>query len=92
MIQPIIIPITNTKKVNCILEEGIRYCEDNPRSDKEVGYILLLVVLYMGWIAFCLWLGEKLNEIYCEDHFVVTVPIMAGFIIPLIITAIILII
>jgi len=60
MIQPIIIPMNNVREVNCIIQEGVRYCEKKDLGKKEGGIIAFGVLGLVVWFVFWGWLsGER---------------------------------
>lgn len=51
-IMPIVIPVhtTTIKEVNCIIEQGVRYCEKPLRSDLSSGMFLSIIILTFFWM------------------------------------------
>ena len=59
---PIIVPITNTQVKNCIVQAGVRYCEDQPTTKKDISYLSFGLVGLFIWFAFSFWFGMKIGE------------------------------
>ena len=89
-ITPIIVPVNNTKEENCIIQDGVRYCEKKDITPKEVGYIFLSFVAFALWIALWFWISFKIDEMF--GIFPLTTTIFGGVILPLFIAGIILVI
>jgi len=85
---PIIIPMNTTTKVDCIIQEGIRYCEKQDISSHEGGIIALSVAGAILWFMFWFWLGIKLDDEY--NIFPLTTVFLGGLVLPAIITGIVL--
>lgn len=62
MATPIIIPINNTKKVNCIIEDSVRYCEDQPMTQKDGIIIVSSIMGVIIYAALIIWLVEKYDN------------------------------
>jgi hypothetical protein len=63
MFQFIPIPIFLSQEKNCIIQEGIRYCEEIPFSLKGLGVLLLIVILWVvGWIGGTLYFDNKFDK------------------------------
>ena len=62
-----IIPVTQTRTVHCIIEQGIRYCEDTNLSKNEIGAGLLIVVGIALVMGGAFWIGSILSDKY--DNF-----------------------
>jgi len=58
---PIIVPMVITRTQTCIERDGRVYCEREDLSKAMIGWIVLGVLLFFSWVAFCVWLGEKYN-------------------------------
>lgn len=52
--------IPNTKKVNCIVEAGVRYCEKTYILPKEDLITLIVVIAYVAWAMF--WIKKGVDE------------------------------
>lgn len=39
--------ITQTRKVDCIVQAGVRYCENNPANPKEVGIVGMIGIIWL---------------------------------------------
>lgn len=39
--------ITQTRKVDCIIQAGVRYCEDNPVNLKEWGIGMTILIIWL---------------------------------------------
>lgn len=84
---PVVVPVNNVR--NCIVQDGIRYCENKDVSPNEFGVALLFTVGILLWVMLWFWIGSKL-----ESKFDVSFPavlFIGGFIIPMAILGIILI-
>jgi len=46
----IIVPMNNTVKVDCIVQDGVKYCENTDLTSQEGGYALLLTAGILIWI------------------------------------------
>jgi hypothetical protein len=57
MPTPIIVPITNTRTRDCIVQDGQRYCEDTDLTPREVGFIIIGVVVLTAYLGFLMWLN-----------------------------------
>jgi hypothetical protein len=78
---PIIIPINNTREVNCIVEQGVRYCEKKDFSKQEVAVVFLGLSIIILWLMFWGWLSFRV-----EDTVEPTIVfIIGGIVAPLII-------
>lgn len=57
MTATIIIPHQTTREVNCIIQDGVRYCENQPltkegaRGASIVIVVMVLWMLLIGWVA-----------------------------------------
>lgn len=73
------------QKVNCILQEGVRYCESNPVSPNQFGFLLIGLSIYMIYVMVCFWLSEKLrgyiNELVVIFTLTILLPSLIGGII-----------
>ncbi len=58
----IIVPVQTTKEVNCIIQEGIRYCEKKEIPKEEVGYGLLFIALFFAWVIFWAWFAAEKDK------------------------------
>lgn len=47
---PIIIPVQQTREVNCIVQENIRYCEKIDLTREDIKYGAVFTVLIVLWI------------------------------------------
>ena len=87
---PIIIPIQQTRTVECIAVEGKKYCELSnvtPTTPQELGFTLLVVTGLLIWVfgsvLGTVWLIEKMG---IDDSW----GVILGFVIMLLIPALIL--
>lgn len=60
MIQPIITPIPVKNNVYCIVQEGIKYCEQSQLTNKELGITLLLTVAFFVWLWLCMLISDRI--------------------------------
>jgi hypothetical protein len=56
---PIIIPINNTRKVDCIIQDGVKYCERSDIPISVLGFLILGILCYIAWVWF--WLGKMFD-------------------------------
>lgn len=59
MAVPIIIPMTNTRTRDCIVQEGVRYCESQPMSNHDLGMLFLLMLVLIAWFGFWTWCSTE---------------------------------
>lgn len=81
MVTPIIIPITNTRTRDCIIQEGVRYCESQNASPKDVGIILGCVALYFVYVGLVFYFVEKsdtYNQLEWVFFWAMIVPLIVG--------------
>lgn len=57
MAVPIIMPMPVTQKRDCIVQEGIRYCESNPLTKHDLGWMSVIMLVVILWFGFWAWLG-----------------------------------
>ena len=86
MIQPIIMPIQHTKEITCIMQDGVRYCENNPLTKEQNGIMALGIVALMLWFMFWFWLSFKIEDRW--GVFPLIPIILGGFGLPLLIIGI----
>ena len=61
--MPIVTPIIINQgrgEVNCIIESGVKYCEKEVASKKELGAVLLLTLAILVWAFF--WIHIAIDE------------------------------
>jgi len=46
-----IIPVQTTRTIECIVQEGKKFCETSDISGNELGMTIIITVLWMGGIA-----------------------------------------
>jgi len=63
MIIPIIIPMQN-RQTNCIVEQGIKYCEKKDINKQDITYISFGIVIFFLWCYLWFWIGIKVGEKY----------------------------
>ncbi len=80
--MPIIIPVTSTRRIECITQNGTQYCEKKEYTKQETGFVLIFIVVLMCYLVFLMWLSDKF------DH---PIFLIAGILLPLLITGIVLI-
>ena len=61
-------------EIDCIVQDGIKYCERNSPNNEQIGYGLLASLVIILWTIF--WL----NQIVEEDRVVLSITV--GFILP----------
>jgi len=81
---PIIIPIQNTKVVDCIVQDGVRYCEKTDITTHEGGLIALGLVVMFLWIAMWIWIGIKVEE-YTNSFYALPIALFGGIMLPILV-------
>ena len=79
--MPIIVPVVMPPvehKVNCIVEGGVRYCENKDLKANEVGVILLFVAIIISWFALWMYIGEIFNSILITFGMGLLFPLVVG--------------
>lgn len=87
MITPIIIPITTTQTRDCIIQEGVRYCESQNVSHKDVGIVFGVVALfsiYCGLVVYAVTNSDTGNEFEWIFFWTIVFPLMLGSVILLV--------
>ncbi len=77
-----------THEVNCIIQAGIRYCEDIPMSNNEIALTLFGIVGVFLYLGLWMWIGSKIEDEY--NIFCLIPTILGGILLPMIIVAIVL--
>lgn len=44
--------INNTREVNCIIQEGVKYCEKSNITSAALGYAILITMVIIGYVVF----------------------------------------
>jgi len=81
MTTPIIIPITNTRTRDCIIQDGVRYCESRNVSPHDVGVILGGIALYFIYCALAIYFvtqSDTYNEAEWILFWTILVPLIVG--------------
>ena len=80
--------MNNTREVDCIIQDGVRYCEKVARSSDEWGLLLLGMLAFGLWAAFWFWLA--FTKFYEQDGYVAACIFGGIFGIPLLVGGIVL--
>jgi hypothetical protein len=83
MNQTIILPVVNTIEENCIIQDGIKYCENQPLSLPIIGWSLLGTVAMIAYLFLLLWLDDEFDKS--------PIFFLSGILAPIIITGVTLI-
>jgi hypothetical protein len=76
MNQTIILPVVNTIEENCIIQDGTRYCEDQPVSPLVLGWSIIGTIALMAYIFLLLWIDDRLDKSPIFFLFGVLAPII----------------
>ncbi len=74
-IPPMILPINTHTEVNCIIEKGVRYCEDPIVTKQDIGIILIATIAVVLW--FIGWSNLFIERKYVIGNLVLWIPIIA---------------
>ena len=74
MNTPIIIPVVYRDEIDCIIQDGVRYCEKTNVSPSFLGWAGLSALALFIWIGFWVWVSEK----YFDDSVAVILGIGLG--------------
>lgn len=77
----VIAPMRTTRTVECIVQDGIKYCEQIDFPDKELGVILLGFFAYICWFFFWAWYGEKKDSMGIALGLGLIAPLLSGLLI-----------
>ncbi len=74
----IIIPVQTTKEVNCIIQEGVRYCEKEDVTSQELGFLLLAIAAIIIWAFFWAWFSLEKDIIWLFPIMAIIAPLLIG--------------
>jgi hypothetical protein len=79
----VIVPTHTTKTVDCIIQDGIKYCEKTDLTNQETGVVFIGIAVLIAYMVFLGYLTEEF------DNFLI---LIIGIIAPLVIFGLTLII
>lgn len=86
--SPIIIPMNTRREVNCIIQDNVRYCENNPITKREGASVAFIIAGVILWLILWFWLSEKIEDKYNIDTIVSV--LIGGLVLPAIIVGLVL--
>lgn len=58
-------PINTTRATrDCIVQDGVRYCEKKDMTRKEIGLLSFSIIAIILWIALWVWIGVVIEDRY----------------------------
>jgi len=87
-VAPMIVPVQT--KVNCIIQDGKQFCEENDITNKELGGAFLSVFLVIIWAIISSRISDYLEEKFYINSFFAFIFIAIGL--PLLVIGLILVI
>lgn len=76
IVAPIIMPIHTTHIRDCIVQDGVRYCEQSNMTQKDIGVVCLVAFLALVWMFFWIWISER--SIFVALGGAVGLPLLLG--------------
>lgn len=55
--------INRTREVDCIIQNGVRYCEKEDLSSKAVGASLLVMLAICAYLVFITWIYFEVDNL-----------------------------
>lgn len=77
----VIAPVQHTRYVNCIIQDGVRYCENQPADPQVFGRAGVIVILWVLGFAWCLneWVEKDRSVWLPVTYFLLPFLLLAIF-------------
>jgi uncharacterized PurR-regulated membrane protein YhhQ (DUF165 family) len=64
MNTPIITPVIINNTKECIIQNGVKFCEDQDITNKEIGVVLLSTLGFFMYVALAFKVGDMVEDKY----------------------------